>query len=136
MNQAGRPLAIDDSWMRYRRIAPVYDLLELPFEYSRYRPLRRMLFAGLSGRIWMRASGPAANIPFYPRPNSQGHRHRYQPRDAPARAEHRRARLGARVELLERDVRATGFPDRSFDAVVATFLFCVLPQQDQLPGAP
>src|SRR5687767_4972494 len=51
MSQAKQPSASDDNRMRYRRIAPVYDLLELPFEYTRYRPLRRMLFAGLSGRI-------------------------------------------------------------------------------------
>ena len=51
-----------------------------------------------------------------------------------ARAERRRARLGARVQLLERDVRATGFPDSSFDAVVTTFLFCVLSDQDQVPA--
>jgi ubiquinone/menaquinone biosynthesis C-methylase UbiE len=36
---------------RYQRIAPVYDLLELPFEYGRYRQIRRLLFQGLSGRV-------------------------------------------------------------------------------------
>ena len=122
--QAGRPLAIDDSRMRYRRIAPVYDLLELPFEYSRYRPLRRMLFAGHTGRILDAGVGTGRNIPFYP-PDFEVTGIDISP-EMLARAERRRARLGARVELFERDVRATGFPDRSFDAVVATFLFCVL----------
>jgi ubiquinone/menaquinone biosynthesis C-methylase UbiE len=132
MSQAGRPVANDDSRMRYRRIAPVYDLLELPFEYARYRPLRRMLFAGLSGRILDAGVGTGRNIPFYPA-DSEVTGIDTSP-EMLARAERRRARLGARVELLERDVRATGFPDRSFDAVVATFLFCVLPEQDQLPA--
>ena len=118
--------------MHYRRIAPVYDLLELPFEYARYRPLRRMLFAGLSGRILDAGVGTGRNIPFYP-PNSEVTGIDTSP-EMLARAERRRVRRGARVELLERDVRATGFPDGSFDAVVATFLFCVLPQQDQLPA--
>jgi ubiquinone/menaquinone biosynthesis C-methylase UbiE len=118
--------------MRYQRIAAVYDLLELPFEYARYRPLRRMLFAGLSGRILDAGVGTGRNIPFYP-PDSEVTGIDTSP-EMLARAERRRARLGTRVELLERDVRATGFPDGSFDAVVATFLFCVLPQQDQLPA--
>ncbi len=31
---------------RYERIAPLYDLLDLPFEYSRYRKIRPLLFQG------------------------------------------------------------------------------------------
>jgi hypothetical protein len=36
---------------RYERIAPLYDLLDLPFEYSRYRKIRPLLFKGLEGRV-------------------------------------------------------------------------------------
>jgi demethylmenaquinone methyltransferase/2-methoxy-6-polyprenyl-1,4-benzoquinol methylase len=36
---------------RYQGIAPLYDMLDLPFEYSRYRRIRPLLFDGLSGRI-------------------------------------------------------------------------------------
>jgi demethylmenaquinone methyltransferase/2-methoxy-6-polyprenyl-1,4-benzoquinol methylase len=132
MSQAKQPSASDDNRMRYRRIAPVYDLLELPFEYTRYRPLRRMLFAGLSGRILDAGVGTGRNIPFYP-PDSEVTGIDTSP-EMLARAKRRRARLGTKAELLERDVRATGFPDRSFDTVVATFLFCVLPEQHQLPA--
>ena len=38
---------------RYQRIAPLYDLLDLPFEYSRYRKIRPLLFQGLEGRASM-----------------------------------------------------------------------------------
>lgn len=118
--------------MRYRRIAPVYDLLDLPFEYGRYRPLRRLLFAGLSGRILDAGVGTGRNMPFYPRASAVTGID-LSP-EMLARAEHRRGRLGVTAEILERDVRATGFPDQSFDGVVASFLFCVLPEQDQLPA--
>lgn len=124
--------ASDANRTRYRRIAPVYDLLELPFEYARYRPLRRMLFAGLAGRILDAGVGTGRNIPFYP-PDAEVTGIDTSPAML-ARAQRRRAGLGARVELLERDVRATGFADDSFDAVVASFLFCVLPEQDQVPA--
>lgn len=118
--------------MRYRRIAGVYDLLDLPFEYGRYRPLRRLLFADLSGRILDAGVGSGRNMPFYPAAATVTGID-LSP-EMLARAEHRRARLGISTELLERDVRATGFPDGSFDGVVASFLFCVLPEQDQLPA--
>jgi ubiquinone/menaquinone biosynthesis C-methylase UbiE len=56
------------------------------------------------------------------------------PRRRPSRAARRSARLGIPVTLLERDVRATGLPEQSFDAVVASFLFCTLEEEDQLPA--
>ena len=51
-----------------------------------------------------------------------------------ARANRRRAKLGKDVELLEMNVLATTFPDQHFDAIVATFLFCVLDEDLQLPA--
>jgi ubiquinone/menaquinone biosynthesis C-methylase UbiE len=51
-----------------------------------------------------------------------------------ARARQRRESLGVGVELREMDVRATDFPDDRFDFVIATFLFCVLAKDDQLPA--
>lgn len=51
-----------------------------------------------------------------------------------ARAERRRLSLGADVELRQMDVTHLEFPDRSFDAAVATFLFCVLPDELQVPA--
>jgi SAM-dependent methyltransferase len=85
---------------RYQRIAPFYDLLDLPFEYRRYRKIRPLLFAKLSGL---------------------------------ARAERRRP-AGAEVELRQMDVTHLDFPDEIFDAAVATFLFCVLPDELQVPA--
>jgi ubiquinone/menaquinone biosynthesis C-methylase UbiE len=110
----------------------VYDLLDLPFEYARYRPFRSMLFAGLSGRLLDAGVGTGRNIPFYP-PGSEVIGIDTSP-EMLARAERRRARTGATGEFLERDVRATGFVDGSFDGVVASFLFCVLPEPEQLPA--
>ena len=51
-----------------------------------------------------------------------------------ARAERRRARLGVAAELRMASVLHTGFPDRTFDAIVATFLFCVLDDSDRQPA--
>ena len=51
---------------RYQRIAPFYDLLDLPFEWRRYRALRPLLFRGLSGRLLEAGVGTGRNFPFYP----------------------------------------------------------------------
>ena len=116
----------------YDRIAPWYDLLDLPFELGRYRRLRPHLFAGLSGRLLDAGVGTGRNMPYYP-PGA-----RVVGIDAnPAmltRAARRRARLGIATDLLAMDATRTGFPDRCFDGVVASFLFCVLDETQQLPA--
>jgi ubiquinone/menaquinone biosynthesis C-methylase UbiE len=117
---------------RYRRIAPVYDLLDLPFEYGRYRALRPLLFEGLRGRILDAGVGTGRNIPFYPAAAS------VVGVDSSAamlaRAERRARQTGAEVKLRKMDVTQLAFPDRYFDAAVASFLFCVLPEEQQRPA--
>src|SRR5215472_10714934 len=51
---------------RYERIAPFYDLLDLPFERRRYRPLRPLLFRDLSGHLLDAGIGTGRNCEFYP----------------------------------------------------------------------
>lgn len=116
----------------YERIAPFYDLLDLPFEYLRYRRIRPLLWAGLSGRLLDAGVGTGRNIPFYPRDavvtgidNSPA---------MLARAAARARRLGASVTLRLEDATAPDLPEAAFDAAVATFLFCVLPPASQLPA--
>jgi len=116
----------------YQRIAPLYDLLDLPFEYRRYRAIRPLLFENLSGRVLDAGVGTGRNMPFYP-PGADMVGIDLSPKML-ARAERRRASLGVRVELHEMDVTRLAFPDASFDAAVATFVFCVLPEEQQLPA--
>jgi len=115
---------------RYEHIAAFYDLLDLPFELGRYRAIRPHLFSGISGTILDAGVGTGRNMAFYP-DGSQMTGIDLSPAML-ARAERRRARLGKDVELLEMDVLATSFPNQHFDAIVATFLFCVLPDDLQL----
>jgi ubiquinone/menaquinone biosynthesis C-methylase UbiE len=117
---------------RYQRIAPFYDLLDLPFEYGRYRRLRPLLFEGLSGRVLDAGIGTGRNIPFYPA-GTEVVGIDLSPAML-ARAGARRAALARDVPLLQMDVTRLGFADDSFDAVVATFLFCVLPEELQVPA--
>lgn len=117
---------------RYQRIAPWYDLLDLPFEYGRYRKIRPLLFSGLSGRILDAGVGTGRNAEFYP-----GTASIVGIDISPAmlaRAERRRRLSAAFVELRQMDVTHLDFPPASFDAAVSTFLFCVLPDDMQVPA--
>jgi ubiquinone/menaquinone biosynthesis C-methylase UbiE len=117
---------------RYQRIAWLYDLLDLPFEHVRYRKIRPMIFAGLSGRILDAGVGTGRNFPFYP-PGSEVVGIDLSPAML-LRADRRRRSAAASVELRQMDVTRLELPDRSFDAAVATFLFCTLPDQLQVAG--
>lgn len=117
---------------RYQRIAPLYDLLDLPFEHGRYRHIRPLLFRGLSGHILDAGVGTGRNVRYYPAGASV-----LGIDLSPAmlaRAERRLADTGALVELRQMDVTALDLPNASFDAAVATFLFCVLPEELQVPA--
>jgi ubiquinone/menaquinone biosynthesis C-methylase UbiE len=104
----------------------------LPFEHSRYRRIRPLLFQGLSGRILDAGVGTGRNMAFYPA-GSTVTGIDFSPAML-ARAERRRAQASARVELRIMDVTCLAFPDASFDAAVASFLFCVLPEAQQVPA--
>jgi ubiquinone/menaquinone biosynthesis C-methylase UbiE len=117
---------------RYQQIAPFYDLLDLPFEYGRYRALRPLLFRNLSGRILDTGVGTGRNLPFYP-PGADVIGIDISPAML-ERAERRRRSSKANVHLRQMDVTHLLFPDQTFDAAVATFLFCVLPDDLQLPA--
>ena len=117
---------------RYQRIAPFYDLLDLPFEYGRYRHIRPLLFQGLSGRLLDAGVGTGRNFPFYPR-GSDVVGIDLSPAML-ARAERRRGTAAASVQLQQMDVTRLTFPNGSFDGAVATFLFCALPDDLQVPA--
>ena len=115
---------------RYQRIASVYDLLDLPFEYGRYRHIRPQLFEGLSGRILDAGVGTGRNMPFYPA-SATVVGIDLSPAML-ARAGQRARRLGRMVELHQMDVTSLTLADQSFDAAVSSFLFCVLPDEIQV----
>ena len=124
--------AAGDARATYRRIAPFYDFLDGSFERRRYAPIRGDMFAGLAGRILDAGIGTGCNIPYYPP-------------DADvigidlseamlARARRRRDAHGRDVPMAAMSVLGTGFADASFDAVVASFVFCVLRPDQQQPA--
>lgn len=110
---------------RYDRIAPIYDALEWMMEW-RARRWRHDLWSRVgAGRILELGAGTGKNIPYYPEGCE------ILATDISdkmlARARRRAQRLNARVQLELGDVQALPYPAASFDVVVATFLFCSVP---------
>jgi len=117
---------------RYQRIARYYDLLDTGFERRRYRPLRPLLFAGLSGALLDAGIGTGRNCEFYPSTATVSGID-----SSPAMLAIARERcpvLAASGGLYQMDVTDLQFPPASFDGAVASFLFCVLPEHQQIPA--
>ncbi|UEM23330.1 class I SAM-dependent methyltransferase [Skermanella mucosa] len=119
------------SYEKYERIAPLYDVLDKAYEVSWKRRLRNDVFRDAGGMVLDAGAGTGCNIPFYPRnarvigvDNSPG---------MLVRARKRAAKEGVAAEFLEMDLTRTRFPDNHFDVIAATFVFCVLPEELQLP---
>src|SRR5205823_5950967 len=117
---------------RYQRIAPFYDWLDLPFERRRYRSLRPLLFQNLDGRLLDAGIGTGRNCEFYP-PGAIVSGIDTSPAML-AQAHRRCPTVSAAGRLYQMDVTNLEFPNGSFDAAVATFLFCVLPNELQVPA--
>lgn len=111
---------------RYNRIAPVYDLMEWFTERSAFQEWRQDLWSRLpDGRILEVGVGTGKNIPYYPKGAqvtaidlSEG---------MLAKARRRAADLGIDIDLRLMDVQRLAFAQGTFDAAVATFVFCSVP---------
>ncbi len=116
----------------YERVGRWYDLLDHFFEVGRYQAIRPLLFENLSGTLLDAGVGTGRNIPFYPTGSTVTGIDL-----SPAmlrRAKARRAAVGRAVDLREADIRDTGLASEGFDAIVSTFVFCVLDDDQQLPA--
>jgi len=111
---------------RYDRAAPFYDLCQWPLEWLAYRRWRQRLWAQAHGpRVLEVGVGTGKNFPYYP-PQAQVTAIDFSPRML-ERARRRAAKDQAAVDLLLMDAQALGFPDNAFDTVIASFVFCSVP---------
>ena len=118
----------------YARIAPFYDFLDASFEHKRYMPIREEMWQGVEGKILDAGVGTGRNMPYYPKGTADQVIGIDLCPQMLARAEARKTDVGTEVDLFEMNVMATDYLDNHFDNVVATFLFCVLEDEDQCPA--
>lgn len=110
---------------RYDRVAGVYDAVEALMELGARRWRRELWRLVDRGRVLELGVGTGKNMPFYP-PGRE-----IVAIDLSARmlerARKRARRLEAHVRLELADAQTLPYADASFDSVVATFLFCSVP---------
>lgn len=107
---------------RYDRIAWLYDLYDAPMNKFGGWARRKRVVGRARGSILEVGIGTGANLELYaPGADITGI-------DLSARmlgrARRRAARLGRQVRLLEGDAERLPFPDRTFETVLATCVFC------------
>jgi ubiquinone/menaquinone biosynthesis C-methylase UbiE len=90
------------------------------------------VFQGVSGTVLDAGVGTGRNMPFYPS-GAKMVGIDLSPHML-SKACKRRDNLGVTADLRRMDATDTDFPDRAFDYAVATFLFCVLDDEHQLPA--
>jgi len=113
---------------RYDRLARIYDPMEALIERFGFRCWRERLWGRLRGqhmRTLEVGVGTGKNMPYYP-PDAEVTAVDLSEKML-AKARERARRLGLEVELRPMDVQRLDFPDDSFDAAVATFVFCSVP---------
>ena len=112
----------------YDRIAWIYDLVELPMEWLWFRTWRRSTFRWVEGERWLEVGiGTGKNLPYHPAggeavgvdlsPGMLG--------------QARRRKNEGPLDLALMDVQALGFKSRTFDTVIATLVFCAVPDPVQ-----
>jgi phosphatidylethanolamine/phosphatidyl-N-methylethanolamine N-methyltransferase len=117
---------------RYDRVAPFYDLEQALGERLLFGRLRHELWARVpeGARVLEVGVGTGINMPHYP---PDAHVSAVDVSERMLRRARKRAeRLGVAVELSLMDAQHLTFDDVSFDSVVATFVFCSVP--DPLAG--
>lgn len=113
---------------RYDRIAPVYDLMETFEERLLFRKWRELVWEAVDSakEILEIGVGTGKNMPYYPKDS------KITAIDLSDRmlvlARKRAEVLNIKnVDLLQMDAQSLEFPDESFDVVVATFVYCSVP---------
>jgi ubiquinone/menaquinone biosynthesis C-methylase UbiE len=111
---------------KYERISRFYDFMESILERIAFARWRRKIFASLPGeKILEVGVGTGKNLDFYPTgkkitaidfsPGMLG------------KARNKAKGKGLSVDLVEMDVQDLRFGDQTFDTIIATFVFCSVP---------
>lgn len=109
---------------KYNRIAPIYELLDLPLEFFFFRKWRKKSLSGLSGKVLEVGVGTGRNLKYYP----AGCRVIGIDKSAGMLQKAWEKAEGMKnITLYPMDAEHLEFPDNSFDYVVATFVLCTIP---------
>lgn len=126
-NQAVHKSATALARSRYDRIAALYDLMPMQLLVTkRSLPWREKMWQSVgNSKVLEVGIGTGANLELWPL-DAQVIGIDFSPRML-VQAQNRAKKLGRKADLRLGDIQCLDFPDASFDVVIATFLFCSVP---------
>jgi len=117
--------ATDATKRRYNRISRIYDIIEKPIEVAFFRSWRKDLLRMVNGRVLEVGIGTGKNIPYYPEGASVLAVDISQ--KMMERAKKKATRATTKPTLALMDAENLALKDHSFDTIVATFVYCSVP---------
>ncbi len=111
---------------RYNRIAPLYDLMETLMERFAFSTWRQLQWSKVAGTSILEVGvGTGKNIPYYPA-DSEITAIDFSEKML-KRARDKAGKSKIKVHLAQMDVQNLEFEDNTFDTVLASFVFCSVP---------
>tara|TARA_R100001143_G_C3360969_1_gene135607 strand:+ start:5684 stop:6322 length:639 start_codon:yes stop_codon:yes gene_type:complete len=122
-----KSLQTEHTRKRYNATSVVYDLMEWPIERILYNKWRKLLWKQVEGPNVLEVGiGTGKNIPYYPK-NVRVTGIDFSPKMLDRAKAILSKYANERVRLQIMDAQNLAFPDNHFDKVVATFVFCSVP---------
>ena len=107
----------------------LYDVAMKPFEKSRFYQIRKSIAGNAQGTVLEIGSGTGINFPFYRKADSVA---AIEPdEEMRKRSLQRAAAAKTPIRTYAAKAEALPFGDNVFDSVVATLVFCTIPEPEQ-----
>lgn len=112
-----------------KSLPSLYDLAMKPLEKRKFRKIREALLLKARGRVLEIGAGTGVNFPLYQNvekvdaiePNSDMLKH----------ANEKKASSSVPICFHQQSAETLNFPDNTFDSVVATLVFCSIPDPEK-----
>ena len=112
---------------RYDRIAPYFEMMEAMMEGLFFKSWRKNLWSRVEGHHILEVGvGTGKNFEYYP-PGTRVTAIDFSPAML-KQASQKKAQKAVKVDLDLMDIQSLAFADSSFDTVIASFVFCSVPQ--------
>ena len=112
---------------RYDRIAPYFEMMEAMMEGLFFKSWRKNLWSRVEGHHILEVGvGTGKKFEYYP-PGARVTAIDFSPAML-KQASQKKAQKAVKVDLDLMDIQSLAFADSSFDTVIASFVFCSVPQ--------
>ncbi|GLB59525.1 class I SAM-dependent methyltransferase [Cytobacillus sp. NCCP-133] len=107
----------------------IYDLAMQPLEKSKFQKIRKGILSKATGRVLEIGAGTGVNFPLY---KHAEHVDAIEPNEGMIeQSQPRKAAAAVPIQIHRQSAENLDFPDNTFDTVVATLVFCTIPNPEK-----